>query len=79
MFKGPLTLCLGRLISQSKIHYRIVVKVIYVTLFCCINFTYDLDYNLKYLNLYIRNLNRGVLNLLCYNNVWLLYIILFNI
>lgn len=50
MFKGPLTLCLGRLISQSKIHYRIVVKVIYVTLFCCINFTFDLDLILKYLN-----------------------------
>lgn len=79
MFKGPLILCLGRLISQSKIHYRIVVKVIYVTLFCCINFTYDLDLILKYLNVYIQNLNRGVLNLLCYNNVWLLYIILFNI
>lgn len=79
MFKGLLTLCLGRLISQSKIHYRIVVKVIYVTLFCCINFTYDLDLILKYLNVYIQNLNRGVLNLLCYNNVWLLYIILFNI
>lgn len=79
MFKGPLILRLGRLISQSKIHYRIVVKVIYVTLFCCINFTYDLDLILKYLNVYIQNLNRGVLNLLCYNNVWLLYIILFNI
>lgn len=79
MFKGPLTLCLGRLISLSKIHYRIVVKVIYVTLFCCINFTYDLDLILKYLNLYIQYLNRGVLNLLCNNNVWLLYIILLNI